>query len=52
MSSSAGIDEPWIGALVLTPAALDAWRYFYPDAKWAVWASRVAKVGMVLLVLK
>ena len=52
MASSSGIDEPWIGAIILTPAALDAWRYFNPDAKWAVWASRIAKVGMVLLVLK
>jgi hypothetical protein len=52
MATSARIDEPWIGAMILTPAVLDAWRYFHPDAKWAVWASRAAKVGMVLLVLK
>ena len=49
---SAGIDEPWVGAMILAPAVLDSWRYFHPDAKWAAWASRAAKVGMVLLVLK
>jgi hypothetical protein len=49
---SAGIDERWVGAMILAPAVLDAWRYFDPDAKWAVWASRAAKVGFVLLVFK
>ena len=49
---SAGIPEPWVGAMILAPAALDAWRYFNPEAKWAVWTSRAVKVGMVLLVLK
>jgi hypothetical protein len=52
MASSLRIDEPWIGAMILTPAVLDSVRYFRPDAKWAVWASRAAKVGMVLLVVK
>ncbi|HSL22590.1 MAG TPA: hypothetical protein VK886_13735 [Vicinamibacterales bacterium] len=47
-----GIDERWIGALVLAPAALDAYRYFAPDARWAVWASRVVKVGLVLMVMR
>lgn len=49
---SAGIDEPWVGALILAPAVLDSWRYFRPEAKWAVWTSRAVKAGMVLLVLK
>jgi hypothetical protein len=52
MASSVDIDERWIGAMILAPAVLDAWRYFDPDAKWAVWASRAAKVGLVLLVFK
>ena len=47
-----GVDERWIGVLVLTPAALDAYRYFAPDRAWAKWASRAAKVGMVLLVIR
>ncbi len=52
MSVSAGIDERWIGALVLAPAALDLWRYFDADSRWAVWLSRAMKAGVVLLVLK
>ena len=38
--------------MLLLPAAFDTYRYFAPDQKWAVWASRAAKVGMVLLVVK
>ena len=52
MADSARIDEPWIGALILGPAVLDAWRYFDPDAKWAVWVSRAMKIGGVLLILR
>jgi hypothetical protein len=52
MASSARIDEPWIGALILAPAALDAWRYFDPDAAWAKWISRAVKIGMVFLVVR
>jgi hypothetical protein len=52
IADAARIDERWVGALVLAPAALDAWRYFDPDARWPVWASRGAKVGMLLLLLR
>jgi hypothetical protein len=52
MASSLRVDEPWVGAMLLTPAVLDSWRYFHPETKWAVWASRAAKAGMVLLVAK
>ncbi len=52
MAQSARIDEPWIGAIVLAPAVFDTWRYFDPDSRWAVWLSRAAKVGSVLLVLR
>jgi hypothetical protein len=47
-----GVDERAIGAMVIAPALLDAYRYFRPDSKWAKWASRAAKMGGVLLVLK
>lgn len=40
-------DERLIGALVLAPAALDAWRYFRPRSKAARWGSRLAKVGFL-----
>jgi len=49
MASSARVGEPLIGALVLAPAVLDGWRYFHPEARWAVWASRGVKIGMFAL---
>ena len=52
MAASARIDERWIGALVLAPAVLDAWRYRHPDAKWAAWTSRGVKIGMVVMVVR
>jgi hypothetical protein len=52
MASSARIDERWIGVFVLAPAVLDAVRYFKPDAKWAAWASRGAKISMFLLIVR
>ena len=52
IAASIGVDERAIGALVLAPALLDAYRYFRPDARWAKWGSRSAKVGSVVLVLK
>jgi len=52
MASSRRMSERWIGVMVLAPAILDAYRYFNPDARWASWASRSAKMGGVVLVLK
>jgi hypothetical protein len=52
MAVASGIPEPWIGALVLTPAVMDAWRYYAPDARWPVWVSRSVKIAGVLLILK
>ena len=52
IAGSARIDERWIGAMVLAPAVLDAWRYFDPDAAWARWTSRLVKIGMMLLVIR
>jgi hypothetical protein len=52
MAVSLGVDEAWIGVLILAPAVLDAYRYFHPEARWAAWASRSVKIGSVLLVLK
>jgi hypothetical protein len=45
-----GIGEPAIGVLLLTPAVLDGYRYLRPEAKWATWASRTAKIASVALV--
>ena len=52
MAASSRIDERWIGALVLAPALLDAWRYYHPDTKWAAWARAASKIGMVVMVVR
>ena len=46
-----GWREPAIGAFILAPAALDVYRYFRPDQKWAAWASRGTKAVFMALVL-
>jgi hypothetical protein len=46
-----GWPEPVVGVLVLAPAALDGYRYFHPEAKWAKWGSRGAKILSVALTL-
>ena len=52
IAESARVDERWIGALLLAPAVLDAWRYFHPESKWAAWSSRGVKIGMVVLIVR
>jgi hypothetical protein len=52
MAASLDVNEAWVGAIVVTPAVFDTWRYLRPDARWPRWASRAAKVGMVLLVVR
>jgi hypothetical protein len=46
-----GWREPAIGVFVLAPAALDVYRYYRPDQKWAAWASRGTKAVFMALVL-
>ena len=52
MADSLRWKEPAIGVLILIPALLDAFRYYHPDAKWAAWGSRAAKVVGVVLVAR
>jgi hypothetical protein len=52
MAASTGIDERIIGAIVLAPAVIDAYRYFRGDSRWAPWTSRALKAGSVMLVIK
>jgi hypothetical protein len=52
MATSIRIDEPIIGAIVIAPALLDAYRYFRPESRWAKWTSRAVKIGSVLLVVR
>ncbi|HYV96760.1 MAG TPA: hypothetical protein VE967_04805 [Gemmatimonadaceae bacterium] len=42
--------EPEIGALLLAPAALDAYRYFRGGSTWAAWGSRAIKAWSIVLV--
>ncbi len=52
MAEALGMNERAIGVFVLAPAALDAYRYYHPEARWATWASRVAKMALAGLVIK
>jgi|APMI01.1.fsa_nt_gi hypothetical protein len=52
MAGSAHIREPVMGAIILTPALLDAWRYYHPGHATLAWSSRAVKIGMVLLVVR
>jgi hypothetical protein len=52
MADSLRWKEPAIGALILLPALLDAFRYYHADARWATWGSRAAKAGSVVLILR
>jgi hypothetical protein len=52
MADSLRWKEPAVGALILLPALLDAFRYYHPDATWATWGSRAAKAGSVVLILR
>jgi hypothetical protein len=52
MAASRNMDEKWIGVMILVPALLDTYRVFHPDARWAAWASRGAKISVGALVIK
>jgi hypothetical protein len=52
MADSLRWKEPWVGVLILIPAVLDAIRFYHPDQKWAVWGSRAAKIGGVVLIVR
>jgi hypothetical protein len=52
MAGAQRINERWVGVAVLAPAALDTYRYFRPRSRWAAWASRAAKLTLLLAVLR
>jgi len=52
IAASARVDEPWIGVTVLAPALLDGARYYKADVPWLKWASRAAKAGGALLIIR
>lgn len=46
-ANAAGLSHNLYGALILIPAALDAYRYFKPDSVWAPWVSRGSKLAVI-----
>jgi hypothetical protein len=52
MALGLGVSERTIGLLVLSPAALDVYRYFRPQSNWARWATRILEVGSIVLIIK
>jgi hypothetical protein len=52
MAQSLRWKEPYVGLLILVPAVLDIVRYYKPDARWATWGSRGAKIGGVALIAR
>ncbi|MCC7416226.1 MAG: hypothetical protein IT176_03725 [Acidobacteria bacterium] len=52
IADAARVDERIVGTLALAPAILDAYRYWHPDSRWAVWTSRLVKAGSVALIFR
>lgn len=52
MAVSARISEPALAPVILAPAVFDTIRYLKPESRTARWASRISKIGGVLLALK
>jgi hypothetical protein len=52
MADALGWKEPYVGLLILVPAVLDIVRYYHPEARWATWGSRSAKVFSVVLIVR
>lgn len=52
IATSARIDEPWAGAMILGPALLDGARYYKPGVAWLKWTSRAMKVGGALMIIR
>lgn len=46
-----GVNERWVGVAVLAPGVLDAYRYYRGSSRWARWASRAAKMVLVMPLL-
>lgn len=52
MSEALGVNDKWMGTLVFLPAAIDTYRYFYPESRWAPWVSRGSKGYLLGLALR
>jgi hypothetical protein len=52
MALGLGVSERTVGLLVLSPAAIDVYRYFHPQSTWAKWATRILEAGSIVLIIK
>ncbi|MEM9728603.1 MAG: hypothetical protein AAF997_08460 [Myxococcota bacterium] len=43
MANASQLNPNWVALMVLIPSALDVYRFFLPDSKWAPWVSRGSK---------
>lgn len=52
MSEALDVSDKWMATLVLLPAAVDTYRYFYPESRWAPWVSRGSKAYLLGLAFR
>jgi hypothetical protein len=52
MADALRLPESVVGALILTPALLDAYRYNHPEARWPRRTSRATKILLLVLALR
>lgn len=52
MSEALDVSEKWMATLVFFPAAVDTYRYFYPESRWAPWVSRGSKAYLLGLAFR
>lgn len=52
MSEALGVSDKWMATLVLLPAAVDTYRYVYPDSRWAPWVGRGSKAYLLGLAFR
>ncbi len=52
IAQNLGVNERWVGAVVLAPGLLDAYRYYRGAPRWVRWGSRIAKLALAAPFLK
>lgn len=52
MSEALGVHNKFVAGLILAPAAIDLYRYYYPESSWTPWISRGAKSYLLGLSLR
>jgi hypothetical protein len=52
MSEALDVSDKWMATLIFFPAAVDTYRYFYPESRWAPWVSRGSKAYLLGLAFR